>query len=205
MGSRRFEGRVECVRRDPIAGDVTALVLSDGHEIEDDISSIVRAAWGLLIQQTLRTGSKTGTTGCPAIGRSRFRPNGPNAARSTRAPSPIRPAGKWRIQQQHRNGNGLVFRSSHYTDEKAADLLQGRRDLKALDAPGIKPFRIGRALRQWNRNVIAEGLPSGFLEPLESTSIYLIQSTTVRLLQRFPHEEAVDHLRDTYNCQSQFD
>jgi len=110
---------------------------------------------------------------------------------------------QWRIPLQHRNGNGLVYSSNHYSDDEAAGILLGNLESQPIGEPKIIPFRTGRTRKQWNRNVVAVGLSSGFLEPLESTSIYLIQSAVVRLIHLFPHAGVTTALVDEYNRQSQ--
>jgi tryptophan halogenase len=109
---------------------------------------------------------------------------------------------QWRIPLQHRNGNGLVFSSSHCTEEQAIDTLMGNLDSEAIAEPKTIKFQTGRRYKQWNKNVVAVGLSSGFLEPLESTSIHLIQTAIVRLIHLFPHKGIDDSLVDKYNKQS---
>jgi len=98
-----------------------------------------------------------------------------------------------------------VYSSEYYSDDEAADVLLNNLDSRAIAEPKIIPFRTGRTKLQWNRNVVAVGLSSGFLEPLESTSIYLIQSAIVRLLHLFPHNGVTTELVDEYNQQSQLE
>jgi tryptophan halogenase len=160
---------------------------------------------GLLIQQHLDTGYDDWSHWLPcdramAVPSERFEKTVPYTR------SIAHSAGwQWRIPLQHRNGNGLVYSSSHYSDDDAADILLNNLDSNALAEPKVIPFRTGRARKQWNRNVVAVGLSSGFLEPLESTSIHLIQSAIVRLITLFPHAGVSEELVDEYNRQSQFE
>lgn len=203
MGVRRTEGLIRHVQRDAHQGDVTALVLEDGREVAGDLFIDCSGARGVLIQQALGTGYEDWSHWLPcdravAVPSERLE----TSALYTRAIA--HQAGwQWRIPLQHRNGNGLVYSSRHMTDDQAAGTLLAGLGSKALDAPRIIPFRTGRTRRQWHHNVVAIGLSSGFLEPLESTSIHLIQAGIVRLLGLFPHGAAVDHLRSDYNEQSQ--
>ncbi|RVU07545.1 tryptophan 7-halogenase [Novosphingobium umbonatum] len=202
MGVRRTEGMIGEVRRCATTGDVTSVVLQDGREIAGDLFIDCSGQRGLLIQQALRTGYEDWDHWLPCD-RAMAVPSEPFATTAPYTRSIAHGAGwQWRIPLQHRNGNGLVYSSRHYSDDQAAQLLLGNLDSKALDEPRVIPFRTGRARQQWNRNVVAVGLSSGFLEPLESTSIYLIQSAIVRLLHLFPHGPDVAALRAEYNRQS---
>ncbi len=204
-GVERIEGRVEQVARGGGTGHVTALTLRDGREIAGDLFVDCSGSRGLLIQQQLNVGHEDWGHWLPcdramAVPTARH-DDTPPYTRST-----ARSAGwQWRIPLQHRVGNGLVYSSRHLSDDHAADLLLGNLDGEVLAEPRIIPFRTGRARRQWDRNVVAIGLSSGFLEPLESTSIYLIQSAIVRLLHLFPHAGFDDRQIAEYNRQSRIE
>lgn len=204
-GVRRTEGTVRDVQLNAESGEVEALVLSDGRVVEGDFFIDCSGIRGLLIHQKLGTGYEDWGHWLPcdramAVPSERFEQTLP----FTR--SIAHSAGwQWRIPLQHRNGNGLVYSSNHYSDDQAADILLNNLESKALAEPKIIPFRTGRTRRQWNRNVVAVGLSSGFLEPLESTSIYLIQSAVVRLLHLFPHQGVTPELVAEYNRQSQIE
>lgn len=109
---------------------------------------------------------------------------------------------QWQIPLQHRNGNGLVYSNAYCDDEKALNILTKNIDNKLIGEPNFLRFKTGRRLKQWHKNVVAIGLSSGFLEPLESTSIHLIQSAIIRLTHLFPHQGISDDLINEYNKQS---
>jgi len=174
-GVKRTEGLVEDVDIDPESGQVRSLRLRGGRVIEGDFFIDCSGIRGLLIHQKLGAGYEDWSHWLPcdramAVPSERFEDTLP----FTR--SIAHSAGwQWRIPLQHRNGNGLVYSSNHYSDEQAADILMNNLESKAIGEPRIIRFRTGRTRKQWHRNVVAVGLSSGFLEPLESTSIYLIQ------------------------------
>jgi tryptophan halogenase len=109
---------------------------------------------------------------------------------------------QWRIPLTNRNGNGIVFSSKYMTDEEAHDRLINNLGSDPTNDVRKISFKTGRTQEQWHKNVISIGLASGFLEPLESTSIHLIQSAIVRLLKLFPHNGIQQSAVDLYNAES---
>lgn len=204
MGVVRTEGKVTQVMQQP-SGDVKSLVLDDGREIHGDLFIDCSGFAQLLIQNTLGVGYDDWSHLLPcdraiAVPSERLEQTLP----FTR--SIAHSAGwQWRIPLQHRNGNGLVYCSRYYSEQQAMDLLLANLDSKALAEPRVIKFRTGRTRQQWQRNVVAIGLASGFLEPLESTSIHLIQSGIVRLLQLFPHQGIQASKVAEYNKQSELE
>lgn len=202
MGVKRTEGMVEHVKQCQDTGNIQHLILKDGKEITGDLFIDCSGFKGLLIQETLHTGYEDWShwlrcDRAVAVPSQRLEKTLPY----TRS---IAHAGgwQWRIPLQHRNGNGLVYSSSHYSDEQAKDLLLANLDSAPLGEPKVIKFNTGRRRKQWHNNVVAIGLSSGFLEPLESTSIHLIQSAVVRLVHMFPHQGIKTAEVDEYNRQS---
>jgi tryptophan halogenase len=202
LGVRRIEGMVVDVQLEPQSGDVKTLRLKDGREISGELFIDCSGFRGLLIEQALKTGYENWMHWLPcdralAVPSERVSPLTPYT-RST-----AQQAGwQWRIPLQHRTGNGHVYSSAHMSDERAQEILLGNLDSKALAEPRPIRFTTGRRRQLWNRNVVCMGLASGFLEPLESTAIHLIQVTIQRLILLFPDRGDNTRRRDEFNRSS---
>lgn len=185
-GVERIEGKIVDAALDPASGYVTDVRLEDGRRIGGDLFIDCSGFRGLLIEGALQSGYEdwSGVLPCDRAVAVPCASNGPPAP-YTRATA--REAGwQWRIPLQHRVGNGYVYCSEHIADDEAAARLLERLDGEATAQPRFLRFQTGRRKRQWNRNVVAVGLSAGFLEPLESTSIYLIQAAITQLVELFP-------------------
>ncbi|WP_121118683.1 tryptophan halogenase family protein [Croceibacterium ferulae] len=187
-GARRIEGRVTEVLRHPETGDVRALRLADGREVEGDLFIDCSGFRALLIGEMEGAGWEDWSRWLPcdrAVAMPCTAPDGPIEP-FTQAQA--MPAGwRWRIPLQHRIGNGYVYSSAAITDDAAADALLTAFEGEALADPRILRFRAGRRRQSWVGNVVSVGLASGFLEPLESTSIHLAQMAITNLVELFPH------------------
>jgi tryptophan halogenase len=200
-GVTRIEATLAGSRRAE-TGDITAVVTADGREIAGDFFIDCSGFKGLLIEQELQTGYDDWRHWLPCD-RAIAVPCEPSGNFTPYTRSTARPAGwQWRIPLQHRIGNGHVFCSEFMSDDEAAAILLGNLDGPALADPRAIPFVTGRRKRIWNRNVLAVGLSSGFLEPLESTSIHLIQSTITRLLTVLPGKQIDPAVVEGFNRRS---
>ncbi|MEM7739956.1 MAG: tryptophan halogenase family protein [Pseudomonadota bacterium] len=186
-GVVRREGKIADVTRMP-TGDIASVTMDDGEVIEGDLFLDCTGFRGLLIGETLGVGYDDWTHWLPC-----------DRAIAIQTPSVGDPlpytrsiahnAGwRWKIPLQHRTGNGIVFSSRHMSEDEAHAFLLSQLDAPPLTEPRVIRFRTGTRRAHWHRNCVAIGLSSGFIEPLESTSIHLIQRAVIRLIGMFPHE-----------------
>jgi tryptophan halogenase len=198
-GTTRIEGKVSEVTQDPTSGFITSLRLASGEVIEGDLFIDCTGFRGLLIEETLKTGYEDWSHWLPcdrAIA-VQTESTGP-AAPYTR--SIAHDAGwRWRIPLQHRVGNGLVYPSNFLSDEEARTTLLNSIEGKTLIEPRLIKFQTGRRKKTWNKNCVALGLASGFIEPLESTSIHLIMIGISRLMQLFPFNGIKESFVNEFN------
>ncbi|MBC3918016.1 tryptophan 7-halogenase [Undibacterium sp. CY18W] len=204
-GVVRTEGKIVSVSQHEADGFVDAVTLENDQRISGDLFIDCSGFRGLLIEQTLQTGYEDWShwlpcdraQAVPCESAAEFLPY-------TRATA-HRAGWQWRIPLQHRTGNGHVYCSKYVSDDEAASVLLANLDGKPLADPRVIRFKTGMRNKAWNKNVVAIGLAGGFLEPLESTSIHLIQSAIARLIDFFPNQgfNAVDIAE--YNRQSRLE
>jgi tryptophan halogenase len=198
-GVVRHEGRIVQVNQRGEDGYIESVQLADGRVIAGDFFVDCSGFRGLLIAQTLKSGYEDWTEWLPcdravAVPCDRL----PVTTPYTR--SHAREAGwQWRIPLQHRTGNGYVYCSEFISDDEAASLLLSRLDGTPRATPRPLRFVTGRRKESWKKNCVSLGLASGFLEPLESTSIHLIQSAIARLMFLFPGNVFDQATIDKYN------
>ena len=199
-GVERVEGRIVDVERSQESGHVAAIRLDDGQRVEGDLFIDCSGFRSLLLGQARSVPFEDWSHWLPcdraiAVPSERIEPLLPY----TRATA--RPAGwQWRIPLQHRTGNGHVYSSVHMSDEDAEAILVTNIEGRTVGDFNRLKFKAGRYTRMWDANVVAIGLSAGFLEPLESTSIYLIQRGIQKLFALFPDMRFSEIERDEYNA-----
>ncbi len=198
-GVVRKEGIVADVALAPESGEVANIRLQDGTVLEGDLFVDCTGFRGLLIEQALKTGYEDWSHWLPcdravALPCTKVGP----ALPYTRATA--HSAGwQWRIPLQHRTGNGHVYCSSFISDDEALATLKSNLDGEILAEPNFLKFRTGRRRKFWNKNVVAIGLAGGFMEPLESTSIHLIQTAISKLVALLSSGAAAPRQAEAFN------
>ena len=202
-GVRRIEGKIIDAALDQDNGHVRSVTLDSGAKIEADLFIDCSGFRGLLIEEKLGTGYEDWSHWLPCD-RAVAAPCELHGPPDPFTRSTALSAGwQWRIPLQHRMGNGIVYSSAHFNSSDAEALLVGNLEGQMLAEPRHLRFTAGRRRLAWNANVVSLGLSSGFVEPLESTSIHLIQSGIAKLLALFPDRRFDPAERDEYNRQMQ--
>ena len=185
-GVVREEGRVVDVARDADSGNITQVRLADGRAIAADFFVDCSGFAGLLIERALGSGYDDWTHWLPCD-RAVVMPSANAGPLTPYTRSTAHVAGwQWRIPLQHRQGNGHVYCSRYISDDEAAAMLRNTIDGEPLGEPRVLKFTTGRRRQAWRHNCVSIGLASGFMEPLESTSLHLIQMGIERLLRLLP-------------------
>jgi len=204
-GARRIEGKVVAVHRGGARGFVESVQLENGDRIGADLFIDCTGFRSLLLGDALEVAFEDWSRWLPCD-RALAVPCAKMGAPTPYTRSTAREAGwQWRIPLQHRTGNGHVYSSAFTSDERAAEILLGTLDGKPLADPRPLRFTTGKRRKLWADNVVGIGLAGGFLEPLESTAIYLIQAGINRLMHLFPDADCDPALQAVYNEQSAFE
>ena len=201
LNVKRTEGKVVDTKLRPEDGFIESVVLANGESISGELFIDCSGFRGLLIEEALQSGYNDWSHWLPcdravAVQSESVGPLLPYTQATARD------AGwQWRIPLQQRTGNGHVYCSDYQSDDDATDMLLANLDGKPLTDPRMFQFTVGHGKQFWNRNCVALGLASGFIEPLESTAIHLVQSGVKRLLDFFPNENFTPEIIDEYNRQ----
>ncbi|BFM21480.1 tryptophan halogenase family protein [Gilvimarinus japonicus] len=198
-GVRHLDTSIERVQCNDNTGDIQALQLSDGATLAGDFFIDCTGGRSLLLGQAL---------GVDFEDYGHWLPCDRAIALASQPMTSIAPYTRsvahrtgwcWQIPLQHRTGNGVVYDSRRMSDDEALALLKQQLPTEAAGEPNTIRFKTGRRARQWHKNCVALGLASGFLEPLESTSLHLVQSSVIRLVKCFPSTGVDDAVVDNYN------
>lgn len=204
-GVKRREGKISNVSLNSETGFVESVTMSDGETIAADFFIDCSGFHGVIIENALKTGYEDWTHYLPcdrAIAVACER----SANFTPYTKSSARPAGwQWRIPLQHRTGNGHVYSSKFMDAYEAERILLANLDGAAMTKPLHIRFTAGKRKKIWNRNCVAVGLASGFLEPLESTSLHLIQSAVIRLVRLLPDASFDQATIGEFNRQTDFE
>jgi len=204
-GVYRIEGKIDSVNLNQSSGFIESLRLQNGQLIEGDLFIDCTGQRALLIEGALHTGFEDWSHWLPCDSAIALQTT------SVKAPVPYTRSiahdwgWQWQIPLQHRVGNGVVYSSKFVSDEEALATLKNNIEGDILTEPRVIKFRTGTRRKHWNKNCIAVGLSSGFIEPLESTSIHFIQQSIVRLLRMFPQQGIEQADVDEFNAQTMFD
>jgi len=198
-GVKRTEGKIVNVNQNPATGFVESVDLENGGTLSGELFIDCSGFRGLLIEQTLKSGYDDWSNVLPC--------NSAVAIGSKKIAEPIpytrstahKAGWQWRIPLQSRTGNGHVFCSNYTSDEEATETLLAHLDSDPVGDPRILRFTTGIRKKIWNKNVVAIGLSAGFMEPLESTSIHLIQTAIARLMTYFPDKHMNQREIDYFN------
>jgi len=201
-GVKRIEGRIVDVRQDGETGFVTGVAMQSGEEVSGDFFIDCSGFRGLLIEQRMKAGFEDWSKWLPCD-RAYAVACESSGDQQPLTRSTARKAGwQWRIPLQHRTGNGYVYCSEYISDDEVAGTLLKNLDAPPLGDPRPLRFKAGHRKKAWVKNVVALGLASGFLEPLESTSIHLIQTGIAKLMTLFPTRRFDQPEIDRYNAKA---
>jgi len=200
-GVVRTEGRIVDVRLRNEDGFIESVMLEDGRTVEGDLFVDCSGFRALLIGQALQTGYESWQKWLPCDRAIAVPSTNPDVLDPYTRSTAHSAGWQWRIPLQHRTGNGHVFSSEFMDESDATSVLLDNLEREPLAEPRTIKFVAGKREKMWSKNCVAIGLSGGFLEPLESTSIYLIQAAIMKLLERIPDRTFSQCDIDDYNRQ----
>jgi len=198
-GVTRTEGKVADVIQDDETGTIRSLILESGEQIDGDFFIDCSGFRSLLLGSTLNVPWEDWSKWLPCDRAFAVPSESANELTPYTRSTAVEAGWRWRIPLQTRTGNGYVFSTGFTNEQDAADSLLNGLDTPALDDPRLLRFKAGRRIVNWEKNCVALGLASGFLEPLESTSIYLIQIALMHLVPLLPLAGMDPRLADEFN------
>ena len=204
-GVKRVEGKISQVQKCEASGNIKALLLESGELVEGDFFIDCTGFRSLLIGDALGVGFEDWSHWLASDSAVALQTT------STQPPPPYtraiaHPAGwQWRIPLQHRTGNGLVYSSRYLSDDEATSLLMNNLEGEPITDPRVLKYTTGRREKSWHKNCVALGLSSGFIEPLESTSIHLVMTAIIRLIKMFPFSGATESLAYRFNQETRIE
>ncbi|WP_440903262.1 tryptophan halogenase family protein [Catenovulum sp. SX2] len=203
QGVQRIEGKITKTNLNANSGYIESVSLESGEAIDGDLFLDCSGFAALLIGKALNTQFDDWTHYLPCDRAIAMPSSGVNKPVPYTRAIAHEYGWQWQIPLQHRVGNGLVYCSRFQSDESALKTLENNLPGDALADAKLIKFRTGRRVKQWNKNCIAIGLSSGFLEPMESTSLHMVQSALIKLIKLFPREQIQQQSIDEFNYQSQ--
>ena len=196
---KRIEGKISKVHKHNHNGFIKSVELENGDEYHADFFMDCSGFKGILIEEALLTGYEDWSHYLPADSAIAV-PSGKTSPVTPYTKSTAHASGwQWRIPLQHRTGNGIVYSSKFLSDDEARQTLMNNLDAPPLAEPRTIKFKTGKRRKIWNKNVVSVGLSSGFVEPLESTSIYLVQSVISKFLALFPQKTGFEAVQKKFN------
>ena len=188
LGVTRVEGKITDVDLDVESGFIQSLGLENNENIRADLFIDCTGFRALLANKALEVGYEDWSHWLPCNSAQAVSSSKPNDAVPYTRATALKAGWQWRIPLQHRTGNGYVYASDYISDEDVTKTMLENLDGTPLGTPKQLRFTTGRRKKLWHKNCVAIGLSGGFLEPLESTSIYLIQAGISRLMALFPDQ-----------------
>jgi len=186
LGARRIEGKVVDVAQDGETGAIRSVALESGEVIAGDFFVDCSGFRGLLIEQTLKAGYTDWSHWLPCDRAVAVSSTGPGWTDPYTRATAMGAGWRFRIPMQHRMGNGYVYSSAFIDQDAATEALFAVMEGEPVEEPKHLRFKGGERTRNWIKNCVSVGLASGFIEPLESTSIYLIQASVTKLIELWP-------------------